>query len=63
MLNLEKSEFLSDAQIKEQAPCVFSKKASVDESTPPDIAIATFVSFGCLNSPSEFVFCTEMFIK
>ena len=26
MLNLEKSEFLNDAQIKEQAPCVFNEK-------------------------------------
>ena len=32
MLNLEKSEFLSDAQIREKAPCVFSKKASAEVS-------------------------------
>jgi hypothetical protein len=32
MLDLEKSEFLSDAQIKEQAPCVFSEKASAEVS-------------------------------
>ena len=32
MLDLEKSEFLSDAQIAEQAPCVFSEKASAEVS-------------------------------
>ena len=32
MLNLEKSEFLNDAQIAEQAPCVFSEKASAEVS-------------------------------
>ena len=32
MLDLEKSEFLSDAQIREKAPCVFSKKASAEVS-------------------------------
>ena len=32
MLDLEKSEFLSDAQIKEKAPCVFSKNASAEVS-------------------------------
>ena len=32
MLDLEKSEFLNDAQIAEQAPCVFSEKASAEVS-------------------------------
>ena len=32
MLDLEKSEFLSDAEIKEKAPCVFSRKASAEVS-------------------------------
>ena len=32
MLDLEKSEFLSDAEIKEKAPCVFSKNASAEVS-------------------------------
>ena len=32
MLDLEKSEFLNDAQIKEQAPCVFNEKPSAEVS-------------------------------
>ena len=32
MLDLEKSEFLSDAQIREKAPCVFSRNASAEVS-------------------------------
>ena len=32
MLNLERSEFLSDTQIKEKAPCVFSEKPSNEVS-------------------------------
>ena len=32
MLDLEKSEFLSDAQIREKAPCVFSKNARAEVS-------------------------------
>ncbi len=32
MLDLEKSEFLNDAQIAEQAPCVFNEKPSADVS-------------------------------
>ena len=32
MLDLEKSEFLNDAQIKEQAPCVFNESSSAEVS-------------------------------
>jgi hypothetical protein len=32
MLDLEKSEFLNDAQIAEQAPCVFNEKPSAEVS-------------------------------
>ena len=32
MLDLEKSEFLNDAQIKEQAPCVFNESPSAEVS-------------------------------
>ena len=35
-------------------PCIFIKPATVDESTPPDIATITFVSDGFLSNPIEF---------
>ena len=42
---------------------VFIKPATVEESTPPDIATTTFVSFGSFEKPKEFAIFTEIFIK
>ena len=42
---------------------VISESATVEESTPPDIATTTLVSFGDFKKPKVFNFFTEIFIK